>query len=622
MKINFGALTACLFMACLALPGRAEDNSIDPYEILAHHIEAIGGMEKIQSITSIHAHGSMAIVGSELSGTFELWPQDPLRFRIVTDWGIMQTVAGDNGEYAWHVDANNKIQKMTDDFTIKQRQVQRMMQNFEHLDPDSPHFVLAYHGIDTVGDRECHVVKITNDINETIEHEYYDTGNYYLIKETIAIPDKKEHIFYDNFRAVDGVILPFQETVETVLTGEIERYVYTEYTLNRVFASDIFEPPSEDVQDYIFSNGRSAEDIRFDFIENNIYVPVVIQGKERLWVLDCGASVTVIDSSYAASLGHAFQGPMKAQSATGVVDLYFVTVPSFSLPGITFKEQTVMTMNIHDMFHSLLGLDVAGVLGYDFLSRFVTKIDYANEKLSFYDPREFEYQDSGVALDVPLNDRRMFNIPVTVDNKYSGKWQLDIGANGVDFHYPYAKAHDLLERAGVDVMFFGAAGPGTARRSRFESMAVGKYVVFDMVIGVPQETGRGVFAETPLVGNIGNTFLRHFVLYLDYYNQQVIFEKGDDFGREFPEGKSGLGLQYSHDHALEVSYVADNTPARDGGFEKGDIIVAINSIKVEYFDGLIAMRRLFREKAGTTYVLTVRRQDKLMDLPLTLRDLY
>jgi hypothetical protein len=225
-------------------------------------------------------------------------------------------------------------------------------------------------------------------------------------------------------------------------------------------------------------------------------------------------------------------------------------------------------------------------------------------------------------IDAPLNDERMFNIPLTVNKRFSGKWQLDIGANGVSFFYPFASAHDLLGRPGVDVMFYGAAGPGTSRCSRFERMEVDTYKVKNIVISVPQEMERRNFAETTLLGNVGNTFLRHFVMYLNYQNQQVIFEPGDDYGRTFPESKSGLGLYYNQDQALAVNYIADGTPAADAGFIKGDIILAVNGIKVEYFDGLIAMRKLFREKAGTTYVFTITRQDKIMDLSLTLRDLF
>jgi hypothetical protein len=600
---------------------KADANTQDPYQILTEHSEAIGGMDKAQSIQTLYARGSVVILGSDLAGEFEVWKRKPLPYRMSIDWGIMRTVSGDNGDYPWRIDANGKIQTFKDEHVLNQREIQRLMRAFEYLDPASPYFDVSYEGRETVGNHECDVVKITNTIDATVIYQYYDNETRYLLEEIIKSPDNEEHKYYDDHRTVDGVIFPFRETVETILTGEKQEYIYTAIIVNPEIGDSVFEPPSIDVEDFVFANGKSTENVRFEFIENNIYVPVVIQGREQLWVLDCGASVTVIDSSYAADLGMAFQGPIKAQSPTGAVDLYYVTMPAFSLQGITFAEQTVMTMNLRHIFKKLLGLEIAGILGYDFLSRLVTRIDYANEQLSFYHPEVFKYQGPGAVIDAPLDEQLIFNVPANVDDKYVGTWGLDIGANGVDFYYPYARTHDLLDRPGMDIMFYGAAGPGMARRSRFKSMSVSDYVIEDMVIAVPQQEAHGFVVDTARLGNIGNTFLRHFVLYLDYHRQQVIFEKGVDFGRRFPEQKSGLGLSYDQNNNLAVLYVAPATPAEESGFKKGDVIIAINNIGLEYFDGIIAMRSLFREPVGTRYVFTIDRNGKIMDLSLILRDL-
>ena len=74
-------------------------------------------------------------------------------------------------------------------------------------------------------------------------------------------------------------------------------------------------------------------------------------------------------------------------------------------------------------------------------------------------------------------------------------------------------------------------------------------------------------------GNIGNNILKHFVLYLDYKHQRVIFEKGKDFDREFPEGKSGLGLVAADNGNIEVFYISPGAPAETAGFRKGDVVI-------------------------------------------------
>jgi hypothetical protein len=266
-------------------------------------------------------------------------------------------------------------------------------------------------------------------------------------------------------------------------------------------------------------------------------------------------------------------------------------------------------------------MEVIGILGYDFLSRFVTKIDFAKKKISFYHPDGFEYNGKGTIFDSPL-ERSMLSLPITVDGEYSGKFRLDIGAPDIDFHYPYAKNHDLLERKGIDVMSGDAAGLTTTRISEYKTIEAGGFILKNPLIGTPREEGTGSFAEETTIGNIGNSFLRNFVFYLDYEKQRVILEKGDEFGKEFPRPKSGLQFYYNDDKDVEVVFVSPNTPASEAGFEKGDIIKTINGIDVEFYDGIIALRKLMRKEAGTTYAVGIVHDGKSLEKQLTLRDLF
>jgi hypothetical protein len=600
----------------------AEDGMEDPYQIMARHYEAVGGLDRLKAIKTIFARGEFSIVGSDLKGTVKSWEEKPLRMRMEIDLGVVQLVFGDDGEKNWHIDVNKKILVREDEAMIKERKIKELMADFAHLDPDSPVFDISFEGVEKVNNEDCYVVKIANKINENIEYHYYDKKSYYLVKKIEVKPDREDHTEYADFRSIDGVIQPFHEISKNLSTGEIQEIDYTEYLINPEIAADIFEIPQDDAEDFMFTQGTSAQDIPFKLIENSIYLPVNINGREKLWVLDCGASVTVIDSSYAAELGLEFQGPMKAQAVSGIVDLYFVTIPAYSMKGITFNEQKVMTMNISSLFNKVLGMEIAGILGYDFLSRFITKIDYANEKISFYEPETYEYQGKGKIIDSPLGEERMFSLDAIVDKKYSGKWQLDIGATGVDFHYPYAKEHGLLELDGVEGMYFGAAGSGKAKQTCFKTMELAGLGVKDVLIGIPQQISRGAFTDKSLIGNMGNSFLRHFVLFLDYYNQRVILEKGDDYAREFPERKSGMGVWYNDDKQVEVFFIASNTPAHEAGIEKGDVIITVNGIKTEYLDGLIALRRLFKEKAGTKLVFGIIRNGDYLEKTMILRDLY
>jgi outer membrane lipoprotein-sorting protein len=622
MRILSGLIACFLFVVCFTISINAEELMSDPYKILKKHYEATGGIEKLRAQKRIYAEGNFFIVGAELKGTLRRWTEKPLKMRQEVDLGIAKMVAGDNGEFSWSVDANGKILVQKDDKTLKEREVRGLMERYEHLNPESEYFVLSFQGTETIDGEECYVVTIKNDINETILRLYYNTANFYLMKEVSIGLDREEHTVYTDHRSVEGIVVPFCEVLESLPTGQEQRIEYTKYEFNPDIDYTIFEPPREDIVDYAFANGESAEGIKFEFIENHIYLPVVINGRERLWILDSGASVSVIDSAYAAEMGLEFKGPIKGQSASGIVELFYVAIPAFTLQGISFNEQQVMTMNISKLFEKVLGFEIAGILGYDFLSRFVTKIDYANEQVSFYTPGRFEYHGDGKVIDSPLGDDRLFAIPIVVDSEYSGKWHLDIGASGEDFHFEFANTHNLPEKEGIEAVAFGAAGALKTKRAQFKSIAIDGFTIDNPIIGIPYQEGRGSLGGQSIIGNVGNTFLRHFVLFLDYKNQQIILEKGDNYGKAFPRSKTGLQLWHGSSGDIEVFQVSPRTPADESGFQKGDIITAINGIDTAYFDGIIAIRKLFREKEGITYSFTISRGGKTMELPMTLRELY
>jgi hypothetical protein len=383
----------------------------------------------------------------------------------------------------------------------------------------------------------------------------------------------------------------------------------------------LFEPPADDARDYVFTNGGSSVDVPFRFIERHIFLPVVVDCRDSLWVLDSGASASVIDRGYAESLGLELSSEIKGQGAGNTVDVAFATLPPFSVSGIEFEEQQIAVRELAGLFTSTSDLDVRGILGYDFLSRFVTRVDYANEVLTFYEPSEFEYEGDGTVLDAPLTGN-LFSVEAAVDGIHSGYWMLDLGAGGMTFHAPYAKEHDLASKEGVYGVGFGAGGRIMHYQSEYETIEFGGHTMKRPRISMAGSDGRaaGAFAGHEKIGNLGNTLFRQFVLYLDYENQQVVVEKGDDFGTEFPWDRSGLQL-WRPEETCEVLYVSPGTPAEEAGFHEGDTVFSINGIDVDHFAGLLSLRAILREEPGTEYVFEVEREGKRKELRLVLRDL-
>ncbi len=610
------ALTAFILCTLAATVAKAE--LINAYEILRDYHNAIGGLEQLKSEKTIHFAGTFLLAG--LEGTMEYWGESPDKSRMELDLGIFAQTQGDNGEFPWSVDQNGKLQIERGEAALKRREVEILRRSQEHRDPESSFFEATFEGTEMVDDIECYVIRTTNTINEDFTLEYFNTKNLLMEKSISATPDGEMHVRYFDYREVEGVLHPFREEIQMLPIGQEQILELDTFEVNVEIDPVLFEPPEDDVRDFRFVDGGTSVEVPFELIERHLFLGVTMDCETSLWVLDTGASMSVMDSGLVAKLGLTTEGNMKGQGAGNAVDVTFVEMPPFSAPGVEFDSQKAAVIDIASLFRQTSGMEIGGILGYDFLSRFVTRVDYANEMLTLYDPESFEYEGDGVLLDAPLRGGT-FTVPVTVDGEHGGLWSVDLGAGGSSFHYPYARDHGLLERGGIDAVGFGAGGRMARRVSLFETVEMAGFSLDDPRLSVPAGETVGAFGSGEITGNLGNTLFRNFVLTLDYERQQMIVEKGENFGYDFPEDKSGLQIWMPEDD-LEVLHVASGTPADEAGFEMGDLITTVNDIGVDHLDGIMALRELLREEKGTEYRFGLLRDGRTMKLTLTLDDLF
>jgi len=612
-------MVAAIFMVFTAICTSA---ITDPYVIIDKYIAAIGGWDKLEAQKSIHAAGKIVLEGTGLDGTIETWQQEPDKSRQEFDIKVLKQVSGDNGQFAWRVDQNGKLQIMRDEASLKERRLGILISKREQLKRGAKEFTVAYDRIDTADGKTCYVIKTTNTINSFVTYDYYDTTNFLPIKNVTIKPDGEAHVINEDFRPVEGVLTPFVIKTLELPTEQRATITLSSVEINQPLDSMLFEPPSEQKKDYRFPAGITKVEVPFKFIELHLYVPLTINGKTKLWVLDSGAGSSVIEKEFAEELGLPQQGKLVGQGATNTAEFSFSVLPPFDLNGIAFDSQKVAVFPLNELMRKTSETEIGGILGYDFLSRLVTKVDYAHETLTFFEPDSFVYNGDGVVLDAPLTKDNMLQLSITVDDKYSGLWDLDLGASGMDFFYAYAEANGFLNRKGIEKMGFGAGGGAETKSVQFKSVTLAGFTKKDPIIDISLTKGKGAFANTELTGNAGNTLFRHFTLYLDYKREKVIVEKGADFDKVFPRDNSGLQILSGTDGQLEVIMVADGTPGAKAGIKKGDKVISIDGKTVKEIGGLLAVRDKLRGPVGTKYKIELARDNKPEIVSLTLKDLY
>jgi len=602
---------------CLSVVGQVGIS--DPYEVLSRHFDATGGLEQLKAEQSAYFEGSLSVGGME--GTVKQWTSMPHRSRSEIDVGPFNMIQGDNGEYRWILDTNGKLQKTTvlDEATRKRREVRQLIAEYAHVDPESGVFSVTLEGMEKVEGRDCYVVKVANRINVDFRLMYINAETFLAEKIVFSEDEESRDALFGDYRQVDGLVIPFLRKETDHRTGQSAEITITAYVSNPEIDPAMFEPPQEVEKDYRFLSGDRVEDIPFRFVEGHLYIPVVAGGKERLWILDTGAGMSVLTRTLATELGLQLEGEVKGQGAGGTVEASFATLPPYHIQGIDFEEQTVAVIDMSELVRRL-GVDIGGILGYDFLSRFVTKVDYARELVSFYDPETFVYDGDGQQLPIHI-DQGSFEVTATLDGDHEGTWLFDLGAGSTHLDGAYAIREGYKDKQGVLGMGHGAGNEFHLKSVIGDSLEFAGFTVNDPKVSFVFE-GVDTTYISDRIGTLGNTLFRNLVLYCDYAHERVIVERGEKFNQPWPEGRSGLQLMWSYDHDVEVSYVSPGTPAEKAGFVRGDLLKVINDVDIESFDGLIAVRKLFTAEPGTTYSCVVDRAGEEKKLTLTLAELY
>jgi len=587
----------------------------DPYEILNRYLQASGELERLLVERTSYSEGSLSVGGME--GSLKAWIRKPGQSRIEITLGPLNIIQGDNGEHAWVLDQNGKLQVITnpDDAIVKRRQIKRLKEEYAFAKPGSDTFTVSLEGIEKVEGRDCYVIKIVNKINVDTYTYYINTATFILEKATFIEDVESRDVFYADYRNIEGLLIPFWTKEISHQTGQTQEIRITHYVSNPEVDLTLFEPPQHTTKDYQFVNGDRAENIPFEFIDNHLYIPVTISGKERLFILDTGASMTVLNQEFAEELGLQLEGELKALDAGGSVTISFTTLPPYNVRGIQFQDQKVAVIDMSELIRRL-GLDVVGILGFDFLSRFVTKIDFAHELISFYEPKTFQYIGDGHVLAMHINNS-LFTVQATLDRTHNGNWLFDLGAGTTSLDGRYALREGYTKKDGVLRMGHGAGNEYQLKVVKCDSIQFAGLTVYEPEINFAYG-GTDTTFTADQIGGLGNSLFRNFILYCDYAGERLIVEKGDKFNHPWPLDNSGLQIAWSNNHEVEVLFVSPNTPAEKSGFVKGDLLRSINGIKVGSLNGVTAIRELLRAEPGTTYEFMVNRAGENKKLKLKL----
>jgi hypothetical protein len=202
------------------------------------------------------------------------------------------------------------------------------------------------------------------------------------------------------------------------------------------------------------------------------------QGPFKL-LFDTGSS-NLLNASFARHLGLPLEGNVKIGAGGGTLEGQTAHVDTLQIGDLVLRSQTFYVIDVPwDPSDPQVG-----AIGYEVMMRLAVKIDFEEQKLTFYREPPFKYSGTGVELPLLLQDR-IFEVDAKLDG-VNGRFQLDTGNQfGFDLDPGFVKQNGMIKRLGA--RYHGYAGRGyggplpEAYYARVKTLRLGDTEVNDVV---------------------------------------------------------------------------------------------------------------------------------------------
>jgi hypothetical protein len=552
--------------------------------VIERYVAATGGSAAFASEKTLYTSGRLE--GFGFVGRIESWSARPDRHYSRTELGPFKFSEGSDGRVSWRTDpTTGRVVRLTDRDSIDSViSTWFSLERWAEPDQGGGRVEVAAHERDSLGAYTVLAVSAPGQADPKPRRLWFADATGLLVKEEAARDQAWVITTAEDYRRAAGRLRPFVNAtgISSMPVNRL-RTVADTFAVNLDVSGVSFGLPDSGGGNALRWLGRPGiATLPFEYHARHVWLRGSINGGPECDLLfDTGASVTVIDSTFAAASGLPVQGYMQAAGAGAAGSASFTTLGSLSVrsaagDGVELRDLKVAVMSVAPMFSRYFWRDFAGIVGYDVISRFVVTIDYDSTRLVLRDPKTFRWAGTEAALPMKLNGV-VPSLEAVIDGRYRGQFRLDVGSSStVDLHTPFVRNNDLGKRLrdARDVSGAGFGGGFNSSLGRLHTMAIGPYSWRDPMV-ILSRVQEGALASEDFAGNIGNRILERFRVTLDYDGRRVWLEPGRLYRERDAFTRSGLMLGWTKGR-MDALSVLPGSPAESAGIREGDEVTAVD----------------------------------------------
>lgn len=417
-----------------------------------------------------------------------------------------------------------------------------------------------------------------------------------------------------------------------------------------------------------FPKKRTQDRIDFKLINNLILIPVLVNDTPLNFLLDTGASSTVIFSFEETEEIELYNYTIIKLRGLGKgepVDALKSVGNNIQIGRAKSTNQTIYVVFDGALnFSARLGYPVHGIIGNDFLKDFVVEVNNVREQIRFYFPEHHKMRNCRrcVKKGLVFQADKPYVIASFKEGEVEMEVNLLIDSGSGDGLWLFENSHEdiiLPEDSFEDYLGLGINGNIYGKRSKVESLMLADFELKNVNTSYPDIDFLDVLKDMGnRNGSLGGEILKRFNWTIDYTNKQIQFRRNRYFRDPFHYNMSGLTLQQggftlvrersgvrpdpyglnqsktlpvfsvnlstnvqlSLKQLFEVVELRENSPAYLAGVQVGDEILEVNN-KPAYQYTLNEINELFYSKEGRTIRMKISRNGVQKQVRFDLIDL-
>lgn len=277
--------------------------------------------------------------------------------------------------------------------------------------------------------------------------------------------------------------------------------------------------------------------VPFSFTGTHLFVKLQVNQSDSLnFVFDSGSTGASIDSAVAEKIGVSKENtlPVSMAGSGGSQSYMMVLNQSLKLQGTVINNVNLVLINFKGL-SAAVGTRIDGIVGYEILNKYITKIDFDLRRMTIYD--QMNAVDTTGYTGIPFEFSKGILIPrfpvsitLASGDTFTGKVMFDTGnAFSLIVSPPFSKFHNFNAKLGETNLSEGRGMNAITRdkQANIQSMSFNGFNLGKM--GIRLTVNEDVEARDGYLGILGIEVLKRFNMIIDYGHRKIYLKPNNGY---------------------------------------------------------------------------------------------